>query len=281
MIPIKNLHKFAGGLNIEGGFPALELKKHNQKGIWANLAVVLDQPVMTGETFDDLLGIVTENDYPLLENAINDLNEHKYIAASLLIIIYYLINVPKILNETRKLNMIIHIHQDVTCKPLLMIIKDYLSDIMRLLDLDEDKYNIKYLTDHGVYRKSDHNYENVDVLISISQCAGLAPEAGPGSMIISNEFIPYDVGNKCIHLDKKYQVDNDLVHRLQTILNSDLSEIVSRYVDNKYFSNNTSKNGRHNVFPLTDSSFAKAKILQVDGLWNPSNPDELVQIYPE
>jgi len=84
---VTELHEIAEGLNIEGGFPGLDLRKVNKLGIWVNLVLVLDRPLIDNIVFDDLL---KNNPYPLLENAIDEINEYKMFACYIMIVGYYL-----------------------------------------------------------------------------------------------------------------------------------------------------------------------------------------------
>src|SRR6185312_16480063 len=91
-LKVSEIYQLGGGLNIEGGYPLRDLKK---KSIWANIVVVLDRPLIDNIIFDDILA---NNKYPLLENALDDLNEHQFMAAYLLILAYYIENGRRLLN---------------------------------------------------------------------------------------------------------------------------------------------------------------------------------------
>src|SRR5579863_9717735 len=95
-INVTELHKIAPGLNIEGGYPLLDLLKTNNNGIWANIVLVLDRPLIDDIIFDDIL---KNNKYPLLENAIHDINEHKFLVAFLITTLYYIEHAQELTNK--------------------------------------------------------------------------------------------------------------------------------------------------------------------------------------
>src|SRR5437016_1941301 len=131
-VALKDLYKIAGGLNIEGGRPALKLKEKDKTKIWVNLVNVLDCPLSHKMTFNDLLDIVAKNQYSLLENGIEDLNEHKVLSGYLMVIFYYMYNGHTLMNwsKDKQLKITIHVHQDVTCQPLVNLLKDYITDFI-------------------------------------------------------------------------------------------------------------------------------------------------------
>lgn len=81
---LHNMHTIVSmeGLNIEGGFPQRDLIKTNPNGRWVNIIFVLDRPLIDNITFDEIL---SNNKYPLLESAIDNLNEHHFLAAYLMV----------------------------------------------------------------------------------------------------------------------------------------------------------------------------------------------------
>jgi len=272
---VTDLHKIAGGLNIEGGYPAKDLKKKN--ALWANLVIVLDRPLIDNIIFDDIL---TNNKYPLLENALDDLNEHQFLASYIMIIAYYINHGRKMLNYSLNdaLNITVHIHQDIACSPLIDYIKEYLSLLVTDFSIDLTNIHIEYITDNTHYLKTITNYDKTDILISLSQCAGLSPDLPVGALIIPNEFIPYDIDSKMINGDHQYSVVNDLNRIIENILNSPYHQYAVNLINQKYQSHNPSKNGRHSASMMVNNNFVVTKILQVSKLWNPVDRTEMIKI---
>lgn len=280
-IAIKDLHKIAGGLNIEGGSPVSLLKTsetQDRKKIWANLVVVLDQPIIKNETFEQLMVIVDNHKYPLLENAVDDLNEHKFLAASLMLIVYYMKNGKTLLRRQGNICISVHVHQDKASYRLVLLLQEYLAAILDIIDFKDASVLVDYRMDNKVYRNEDHHYNDTDILISLSQCAGLDPRFPAGTIIVPQQFIPYNIDANTIDMKGTYVVHNDVIDRLPDILNNIArKEVIIRYVNAKHVSANLSKRN-HRVEDLTESDFVVIEILQVDQLWNPTDPDALVQL---
>jgi hypothetical protein len=296
-LSIKDLHQIAGGLNIEGGHPGIDLhsskiysnhnsirnlesmrlESHAITALWVNSVLVLDRPLIDHLSFDDLN---RNNIYPSLENAIIEINEHQLLASYLMIIGYYQANGHEILNlpDTTPLKITIHLHQDTRSKPFLDIIANLVCGFLREQNLSQK--SIEYRLDHPHYQSpvTSHNYQDTHILISLSQCAGFDPNVPAGSLILPNEFIPYNIVNQTIHHDKKYRVDNNLQENLPKILDSKYNDLAVKYVNQNYQSANLAKNLIHKASLMNLNDFKYAKILQVDSLWNPSNDDERVRV---
>ena len=298
MIQLRELHKIAGGLNIEGGFPARDLLKFNPKGKWANLILVLDRPLIDNIVFDD---IFANNAYPLLENAIDNLNEKHFLAAFLMIISYFLENGRSICDicETSKFSMMVHIHQDVKSITLVNLIE---SLIQKLFPIDstlegatcscksgsrncENNFagsdimaniNLQYRTDNGNYLITDVNYEDYDLVLSLSQCAGIDEKYRPGDLLIADNFIPFNIDHQLINVKNSYQEKNILVDYLSDILASRYNSYWIGYLNENYTSSNPNK--LHSASLLTPEMFYTTNILQVDKLWNPIDENEIVNV---
>jgi hypothetical protein len=273
-IKVSTLDTIAFGLNIEGGDPYRRLQ-HDCKDkpfIWANLILVLDRPLVDNVVFDE---IWNDNRFPLLENRIDNLNEHHFMAAFLMIIQYYITHAHKLLNKKSNQNVkiTIHLHQDPSRIPLCDIINKHLCMLMNV----PNNIELEYLTDTPIYNKTTTNYAETDILISLSQCAGLSLEHIPGTLYVANKFIPYDVNTSMVNTLQKYRVVNDLVFRIGRMLKSEYNIKSVEYVNQNYKSNNPGKiNNKAHV--LTSNDFIDTTILQLDGLWNPKNKNELVLI---
>jgi len=276
MIRIKacELYRISDGLNIEGGDPYRRLKKDHatkSKFLWVNLIVVLDRPLIDNVLFEK---IFNDNRFPLLENRIDNLNEHQFMAATLLIMQYYIHNCRELLHrrDSNPIKITVHVHQDPLRMELCKIINKHLC---MLTDIP-DGVEIEYLTDTPTYNKTVTNYADTDILISLSQCAGLSPIHESGALYISDTFVPFRTkGN--IHVNQQYKVKNDLIRRLGRILRSEFHLKTINYVNQHYRSYNPLKhNDKTKV--LTKNDFIRTPILQVDGLWNPTDENQIILV---
>ncbi len=277
IIQLKDIHTISGALNIEGGFPAMDLKKskdnsNNNNKLWVNLILVLDRPLIDNIVFDD---IFKNNKYPLLENAIEELNEHKFMAINLMFLGYYIENCQKFMNK-KEVSMLVYIHQDVHSVALINIIKRQLKDLIEYFKLDTSNITIKYTTDTGSYVTTKNNYDDTDIVISLSQCAGLDAKLEAGAMIVADQFIPYEIDTKTIHVSKTYKVENHALVELDNVINSKFNEFATHYITDKYISYNNKKNSNIQLKKLTRADFHITKVLQVDKLWNPKDDSESV-----
>lgn len=273
---VTKIYQLAGGLNIEGGFPGQILKTTNGNGLWINLILVLDRPLIDNILFDE---IFLNNKYPLLENAISEINEHNFLAIYLMIICYYIENgrqiIKKNINDT--LTLTIHIHQDVIALALINIINTYLDIMITKLNINITNVKINYKTDIGTFVNTTHEYNDTDILISLSQCAGLDPRFKAGTLLIPNQFIPYDIDNQSINLTQKYKVDNNLLTNLKEIISSRFYDASINLINNHYISSNPQKIN-DKCQKISMHNFHITDILQVDKLWNPKNINEMINI---
>ena len=269
------------GLNIEGGDPYLRLASdHKQNGtnfLWANLILVLDRPFVDNIVFEKLWN---DNRFVLLEPRIDNLNEHHFMAAFLMVIRYYLMNCHELLrkNNNDHVKITIHLHQDPSRRPLLHIIETYLK-MMHSKDWSSN-VEIEYLTDTDsvkYFKGTSTNYANTDILISLSQCAGLSEEYIPGTLHIADTFVPFSNNCTIIEESKRYRVNNDLSIRIDDIIASHFNEESVQFINMNYKSENPIKE-HHKANLFTKNDFPTSVILQVDGIWNPTDPNELIKV---
>lgn len=279
-LPVKDIYTLGGGLNIEGGFPYHDLLKTSTRKtkLWVNTVVVLDRPLVDKVIFDEVLEKFTKNDYPFLENAIDELNEPRFLSFFMALLGYYVANGRQLvgLKESEQLNIVIQFHQDETCERLVEFIDEELTELCSKFGIDIHNLLIESRTDKHTYVESEHKFENTDILISLSQCAGLDPALEAGAIIIPNEFVPYDIDTKTINISKTYKVENDLVDRLDDILKSQYLKYAIESFNVGYVSANKLK--KHQAGSFTKDSFSFTKILQVNKLWNPKDENEKVEI---
>lgn len=280
-LQVNALDAISSGLNIEGGLPYEKLVKDNPSKsiLWSNLILVLDRPLIDNILFEDLAKSMQSNNYLLLENTVDNINEHKMFTIYLMIIGYYLEHGRRLLNRNSSdhLTITCHMHQDIASVELLNILAKMVDELCSCFKLDMSKLTINYKTDKYTFISSKHNYTNTDILISLSQCAGLDPKIKPGEMIIANQFIPYNVTKKEINTKKQYTVPNHLVYTIDDILNSSYYQYSMDYVNTNYKSGNPAK-CNHRANKITREDFHESQILQVNDLWNPINETEVVTI---
>lgn len=270
---LDQIYNLASGLNIEGGRPYHDLIKHSPDAKWINLVLVLDTPLTDNINFND---IFSNNKYPLLENAIQKINEHQLLSIYLAIISYYFDNAKNIFPFQEKIKIMIHLHQFPSCQPLIEIISQYLK--MVTIDLSIEMTNIFYdfITDTPTYQETLPDYEKVDILISLSQCAGLDENIPAGELIIPHIFIPYNITEKKIYSSKKYTASNILEQDILQIVNSKYFETSCRIINQNYKSANESK--RDHLASIENINFHYKPLLQVQELWNPDNKKEIIEI---
>ncbi|QKF93957.1 hypothetical protein QKU48_gp0499 [Fadolivirus algeromassiliense] len=280
-INICDLGNLSPGLNIEGGLPYQNLIQNNinKTIIWANIIMIFDRPLIDNVLFRDLDKKMKENEYPLLENTIDEINEHKMFAIYLMIIGYYISNCRRLTSKlnNENINITIHIHQDENSINLLYQIKYFVSMLYKFYTLDLTNINLDYRTDIYTFISTNHDYNDTDILISLSQCAGLSKYYNPGDMILADTFIPYNVTEKKIYLNKKYKVDNHLLKIINDIINSQYNLFSVNFVNNNYTSKNGLKNNNKATI-ITENDFFVFPILQVDDLWNPEDNNEMIEL---
>lgn len=240
-VRINELHKLATGLNVEGGYPYRCLVRDNpfKNVLWGNIVLVLDRPIIDNILFEDMEKKLQDNPSLILENLIDEINEHKMFATYLMILCYYIENGRRLLNKTNDeiLHLVVHIHQDMVGMNIISRFKKYLPD----LNIDLSKIIIEYRIDQYIFTSTVHNYTNTDILLSLSQCAGLHPELKPGDFIIPDTFIPYDIKNKKLYWINQYKIHNSIINELNNIINSKHNMICRDYINNHYISLNSKK----------------------------------------
>ncbi len=231
------------GLNIEGHRPYLLLDGAK----WVNLVMVLDNPVFS-DNFDELIRIKEENNFPIIENVKSDIDEFKIFAVMIMIIKYYARNHKKV---------IVHVHQ-------------FPENAIQFIDffktiIDEP---VIYFFDTPTFMDTMIDYGDCDVLISLSQCAGLSKNFSAGTLIIPEEFIETQIINDELYIsERRHIVKNDLTYTIGEIIRSDLNEECCKIVSTKYVSANPQKNKTIDIVELED--FHEGKILVVDKIWSP------------
>ncbi len=209
-IQTRDLHTLAAGLNIEGCRPWDALDP--AVTTWLNIVQVIDKP-LEGDTFDMVMDRVRANKYEFIEQAVGvDIGGF----------IEQLTGVVRKLLRTYK-NPLVHVHQ--------------YAGTTRLDKVLQEKTGVRTITDVTNFYESPVDYRvaypDVDCVLSVSQCAGLAPDLPVGTWIVPTGYLTYDVTNDVIE------------SRVRTVPNP--------------------------VAPLLDFPHVHGAILVVNDLWNPSD----------
>lgn len=163
------LDKIAIGLNIEGVNPSRFLPEGAD---WFNLILAVDEP-MTGLTFDLVMDKVKTNNFKLIEESIDEFDVDTYINL--------LVKICLQLKQKYK-KVLIHVHQYEGTTILHKILEKE-TGIKAILD------GTNFFLNSCDYKK---DYPDVDCLFSISQCASLSEKVKAGTLIVGENFYPFD-----------------------------------------------------------------------------------------
>lgn len=259
------------GLNIEGGFPRLDLQPSTA---WGNLVITLDNPLESNITFDELQKDVRKNQFPFLENGLPEINEPQYLVAYLSIMGFIMHKYPDSI-------VVIQVHQaPIDANPLVEWLREE-EKMLRASFVNLRNPKNLFLTDNPFYVRGSlyrvNNCKRCRVVISFSQCASVAHRLKPGNMSMPSTFIPYNIDNKTIHTQHAYSVNNILIDLLPNILSSDYHLYAQKRLKD-YVSANRAK--KHVARNLVTSDFLTndVKFLHVSNLWNPTSKNESVHI---
>lgn len=249
----------ATALNIEGGFPYLDALLTGVKG-WANLVVVLDR--LGHATFDEVFAEYERCGYPHLENAVDELDEPRFLALSLAIIGYYL-------NKHDRVT--VHVHQfPKVCGPLVDWFRTRVDAM--ITHFKWENKSVEYRMDDPVTQFYERqSYAGQNFVISLSQCLGLSAKEKTtfleGALLAPTRFLPFDPKTSTIVESKAYPVQNSLCSDLKEILASPYLTYAVTELKN-YQSANPKK--KHSVDATTEFPVhCNVTLLQGDGIWNP------------
>lgn len=202
------LARLGNGLNIEGCRPVRYLPNGCT---WWNIIQVIDNPYRN-ITFDNVLDITKKCGYDYLEQAVG-------------------INVEELINTYSDLiekgksiytNVLVHIHQ--------------YEGTTQLHERLAQRCGVTVITDVTNFYEHPTDYKRLypdtDLLISISQCAGIG-EIEPGMFIIPDQYIEYDLST----------------NKITEVFGSECNHILT---DNAW-----------------GNSFFRGNMIVVDHLWNP------------
>ena len=149
----------------------------------------IDEP-LKGDTFDDIMNKVKDENHELIESAVG-------------------INIEKFINQL--VNLINSIKKDH--EKLLVHVHQYTGTTI-LDKILEEKAGVSCILDKTNFFESPINYEkeysNIDGLISISKCAGLGLKAG--EWLVPQYFMDFDVKEGIIYSSPKYVVNHIKTH---------------------------------------------------------------------
>ena len=276
VVDVEQLHFYADGLNIEGGI--IPSEKLNPNQLWANLAIVLDRPIITGETLD----VITEkNAYALKEASIIDYDEVKANTAYAAILHYYLQHGRRDLNKDKNkpVKLLVHIHRNRSARAHFQLIKQLLQPLIDSGQLVEqtpsaDQLGIMYYRPtnsqlevrKGFQGEALEQNSDTDIVISLSMVAGLNPSYESGTLLIPTKFLPYKVETSELLLSNQYSEKNDLLRIMPEIKNSPFKLVLNQITKTR--SENTEKL-EYQARPLKFQDFRVATILQADGYFYP------------
>lgn len=282
--PLNYLKFFADGLNIEGGvIPQKYLRKEQ---IWANLCVILDRPFEDGVEWQELTNL---NTFPLKEATILDYNEAQVNFAYATIMHYYMTYAHQIVNksEDQVAKILIQVHRNTSGPNQLELLKNLILRCyphfqgVKQQRVDSSKYelytyffptiNVEINFCYGTAPENlgeMKKYEEFDIILSFSLVAGLNPAWKSGSLLVSNHYIPFSLKQLNLFPKEEYFIRNHLKEVLPDLIENQSKEVL-KLITQQFGSLNSNKSHMQ-AKPLTLEDFKEATLLQVDGLFNPS-----------
>lgn len=280
--PVSEIWQYGDALNIEGGLiPQRHLRKDQ---IWANLCFILDRPFYDGVELKD---ITRKNSYPLKEANIMDYNERRAALATAITLKYYITQTHtlKSLSDMDQSHIIVQVHRNSTGPAHLRFLKN-LIELMEFNFVDggvTDKgaqllifpqYKVVMELRHGVIPTT---YEDADVVLSIGVAAGIHPSWKSGTVMVPHRFIPFDIHNMALMLPLTYEVKNHLSTVLDNVINLQDHELL--YAINTHYASKNSTKSQEYTGALIKEDFRPARILQVNGLFNPSKIPKSLAVF--
>jgi hypothetical protein len=289
-IALKELHKnpLAGDVfNIEGAKPTQQLSPTQ---IWANFAVVLDQPILNGITLQE---ITTDNDrFPLKESSLPHYNEAQVNLAYLLISGYYIDNAHKIAKRSKNepINITFHVHRNSSAPSHIKLLQELILQAYpkegKLLEDESSEFPKLFFPKQKVtihfqrgYTLADFkNYQDSDIILSISLVGGLNPEMPSGGIVVPYQFTPMDIKTYEVFPQKSYSVNNQFLAAIEAICQHPKQDQWLTLVNNAFCSPNPAKKDQK-ARKMVKSDFKVVRLLEIEANFNPKNPEQLVTIY--
>lgn len=282
--PLTEIWNYGAALNIEGGrIP----KQYLGKGqIWANLCFILDRPFYNGVELKD---ITHANVYPLKEANIMAYNERKAALATSLVLKYYIRNAHKLaaLAEQTPAKVVVQVHRNSTgaahirfLEALIRLLKEETEHLgtsdqgAELLAFPQHKALLELR--YGVHPSS---YESAHIVLSIGLAAGLHPSWQSGSIILPHRFVPFDLHAMVLMLNESYEVANHLVGVVEEVIALQDEQLLLA-INHRFASLNPAK-ASEQTGALVKEDFLFATLLQVSGLFNPTQLPKEVSVFKE
>jgi hypothetical protein len=282
--PLNQIHLVADALNPEGGTIAQKYLQPHQ--VWANLCVVLDRPFQDGIEWDEL---TRNNQFPLKEASLLNYNEAQVNLAYAAILNYYITKAHKIAkkNVDDEVKLLIQVHRNTSGPKHLKLLESLLTYCYP--ELVGEKYTADqtckqelfgyHFTENKVlaqfcfgtfpeYLGDMGKYKDADIVLSFSLVAGFHPNFPSGSLLIPTEWVPFSLGKMELYENQKYTVRNHIVEVIQEIIASQNDALIQS-INRKFLSLNALKQDQK-AKRLTLDDFKRARLVQVDGMFNPS-----------
>lgn len=282
--PLHLLHNHGDALNIEGGLiPLYKLKPHQ---IWVNLGIVLDKPFEDGIDYNEWK---KKNKYKLKETSFPNYNESlaDYTYATLLK--YYIDEAHTITNKpsSEPVKIIVHIHRGKSGPAHIALLEKLLTKCFYSGKKSENLSSslhpkifnnaiatyrypgntiIEYRYGSGLMPEIFGNFDNADIVISLSLVAGFNPNIPSGSIVVPTTFIPFTLFNMQLRKDLQYSVPNHLAKAIPKLVKSQDPKVIN--IINKLFRSENRNKGHLVAKRLTKGDFKIVTILQADGLFN-------------
>ena len=111
-------------------------------------------------------------------------------------------------------------------------------------------------------------YDAVDIILSFGLVAGLHPDWKSGSLLIPHQNISFYLKTVYLALDKKYFVQNHLNQILGDLIKNQDDAVL--HIINNHFNSLNPQKLHLKAKKIVREDFKNATLLQVDGLFNPS-----------
>lgn len=275
---LDQIHNFADVLNIEGGTIA---KKLTSKQKWFNVATILDRPYIDGVEFDFM---AKNKKYDLKESAIKEYNELQNFFVHTSLIKYCIDNAHRI--STKKngesVKIIVQVHRPKSgikyINILYDIIKKAYPEFCNFKKIEGKLANELFMIElpkkvsvHFRFGSEPHtliDFDDADIIISISLVAGFNANFKPGDIVIPTDFVPMDLDTMVLKSATKYSVQNSFARYLEEIINGQ-DEQLMRVINNNFKSPNNEKHAlKAKKFIAKD--FNQVKVLHVNKNFSPS-----------
>jgi hypothetical protein len=287
---LSRLKSYADVLNIEGGLIPTHHFSKDKKQIWANLAVILDRPLLNGV---DLNELSAKNIYPLKESSIPDYNEAKVCLAHLMLLKYYIGQAHVVAKkpDSEKVKIVIQVHRGSSAKFQIKNLETALETCFEG-EFKQEKSPSVLDNIHSFYKGIHKNievefrwrytpdaishYEDADIVLSLSLVAGLSEELPSGSLTIPHKFVPMFLNNMVMKKSEEYEAPNHLTGKISEVLQNQTEEYVA--IINKIFKSPNPDKASLNATALKVIDFKPVTVLQVEGLFNPKSLPKMFSI---